>query len=136
MWASARCADTYLFPDEQLPAPLEAAFGGSAGAGQLDTLTRVATTCLVAYQGERELHTQVCDTLLPVLARHPRSCEQLLQLEAWQQLARAFAGREPLLTRQLAQKLHRSLARSLCAAAGARRGWFAAQGGCGLGPGW
>ncbi len=60
VWAAARWADTYLFPEDALPAALEALFGASgSGPGVLEGLVRVATTCLVSYPGERELHAEV-----------------------------------------------------------------------------
>ncbi len=60
---------------------------------------------------------QVCNELLPVLVGRAAVCSRLLQLEPWQALVHAFASRDERLSRQLALKLHRSLARSLCAAA-------------------
>ncbi len=84
MWALARWADTYLFPEEDLPAPLKQAYGdpaassnggdGAAAAGApqphqpgsgeglavLDMAVQVANACLTSFPGEGELHKQVC----------------------------------------------------------------------------
>jgi hypothetical protein len=83
--ALARWCDTYLLPEDGLPAPLEAAYGkpsspaapvppasnGAAGNGHassggggalavLDMTVQVAVTCLTSYAGEAELHKKVC----------------------------------------------------------------------------
>ncbi len=84
VWALARWADTYLFPEEDLPAPLKQAYGdpaasanggdGAAAAGApqphqpgsgeglavLDMAVQVANACLTSFPGEGELHKQVC----------------------------------------------------------------------------
>jgi hypothetical protein len=55
-----RWCDTYLLPEEPLPDSLAAAFGAAgAGLNVAGMLVQVATTCLTAYPGETELHTQV-----------------------------------------------------------------------------
>jgi len=120
LWAAARWADTYLFPeDEPLPEALEARFGAAGGGGQaaLELLVRAANQCLTGYPGESELHGVVTHTLLPVLVRRRAAAGRLLGTEAWQQLAGAFARRDSLIARDLPQKQQRALARSLCAAA-------------------
>jgi hypothetical protein len=61
---------------------------------------------------------QVCSALLPVLVRRPSLCQHLLQLDAWRQLASAFAAADDGMMRALHQKLHRALAKVLCMAAG------------------
>lgn len=53
---------------------------------------------------------QVAGQLLPVLVRRRSLCRQLVQLASWQELAGAFATRQPGLITQLQQRLHRSLA--------------------------
>lgn len=55
--------------------------------------------------------------MLPVLVRRPAAASRLMALPAWQQLVAAFVARTPALNQQLAQKLHRALAKCLCAAA-------------------
>lgn len=64
VWAAARWADTYLFPEEEepLPDPLRTAFGGTNGSSILDMLVTVSQHCLVAFPGESELHRQVSVT--------------------------------------------------------------------------
>jgi hypothetical protein len=41
VWALARWADTYLFPDEELPGVLQGAFGGDAAVAVLDGVVQV-----------------------------------------------------------------------------------------------
>ena len=50
-----------------------------------------------------------------LVRRRPLS-RRLLQLPRWQELASAFASRQPVLTQLLAPKLQRSLSYSLCLA--------------------
>jgi hypothetical protein len=122
LWAAARWADTYLYPeDEPLPEALEARFGAAGGGGQaaLELLIRAANQCLTAYPGESALHGVVTHALLPVLVRRRAAAARLLGAEAWQQLAAAFARRDSLIARELPQKQQRALAKSLCAAAAA-----------------
>ncbi len=47
--------------------------------------------------------------LLPVLVRRKPLCDRLVPLASWQQLAGAFAERQPVLTQGLGQKMHRAL---------------------------
>ncbi|GBF98214.1 hypothetical protein Rsub_10714, partial [Raphidocelis subcapitata] len=125
LWAAARWADTYLFPeDEPLPEALEARFGAAGGGGQaaLELLAAAANQCLTGYPGESDLTGVTTGALLPVLVRRRAAAARLLSSEPWRALAGAFARREPVLARDLPQKQQRALARSLCAAAAAFAG--------------
>ncbi|EFJ51675.1 hypothetical protein VOLCADRAFT_116320 [Volvox carteri f. nagariensis] len=123
VWSLARWSDTYLFPEEAegLPAALTAAYA-TRGSGQAeavaDGLARLASTCLVAFPGEAELHGMVCTVLLPVLSRRrPLSSSLLDCSRSWGELCGAFAARRPQLAAGLAPKLQRWLSQSLCQAA-------------------
>jgi hypothetical protein len=151
IWAMARWADTYLFPEEPLPGPLQQVFGDSTphssqggssnggaashqvptgtgghgtGAALLDMAVQVANTCLTSYPGEVELHRQVVTSLLPVLVRRCPVCERLIHLPAWQALTSAFASRQPVLATGLQQKMLRALSQ----VGRQRMGWSQAQG--------
>lgn len=61
VWSLARWADTYLFPEDNLPQALHAAYASRGGPALavLERVAAVANTCLVAFAGEAELHRQV-----------------------------------------------------------------------------
>lgn len=61
VWCLARWADTYLFPEDNLPQALHAAYATPQGPAMqvLHQVAAVANRCLVAFAGEAELHKQV-----------------------------------------------------------------------------
>ena len=94
VWAVARWADTYLFPDQTSPPPslaMQQGFSGaSANANQtLATLVRVATSALTqpAWAGEVDLHSVAVGKLLAALVKRRQAAARLVALPEWQQLA-------------------------------------------------
>ncbi len=65
---------------------------------------------LFLYYPPFHTHTHTHTHTTQVLVRRKTICRQLVLLASWQELAGAFASRQPALTQQLGQKLHRSLA--------------------------
>lgn len=111
---------TYSFVLLQiLPSYLNKSYGpeSSLPSQLLDGIVKVALRCLVDFVGETRLHRQVCTILLPSISRRASLCSRLVSLASWQELATAFASRQMALVEQLGQKMHRSIAQSLCLAA-------------------
>ncbi|KAK9812956.1 hypothetical protein WJX72_006385 [[Myrmecia] bisecta] len=117
IWAVARWADTYLFPEEEFNSPLAAAFGAEGGGLHvLDALVKMAGALLSHWPGEVDLHAVVCKRLLRVLVHRRPICSRLVHLDSWQHLAGAFAAQAQEV-RELKDKVQRSLVQSLCLAA-------------------
>ncbi|CAM6129712.1 unnamed protein product [Calypogeia fissa] len=141
VWFFGRWVDTYLMPADAGRGPnstphedeqqqigiagsqydgrnsLVVAFGEEGGGKSvLETLVRVALTALTAWPGERTLQEIVCFQLLPSLVRRRNICVHLVTMEAWQELAHAFAYQQPTLS-ALAAPIQRALSESLCRSA-------------------
>ncbi|BBN15665.1 exportin-4 [Marchantia polymorpha subsp. ruderalis] len=144
VWFFGRWVDTYLMPADagrgpnstpssnegELPGQIASNTGqfdgrnslvvafGEEGGGKavLETLVRVAVTALTAWPGERTLQEIVCFQFLPALVRRRNICAHLVTMEAWQELAHAFAYQQPTLS-ALAAPIQRALSEALCKSA-------------------
>ncbi|KAH9560099.1 hypothetical protein CY35_06G089400 [Sphagnum magellanicum] len=142
VWFFGRWVDTYLMPadagrgpnstpssnegDQQQMGgtagpqlqPLVVAFGEEGGGkAVLEVLVRVAVSGLISWPGERTLQEMVSFQLLPALVRRRNICVHLVSLEAWQELAHAFAFQQATLS-TLASPIQRALSEALCRSAG------------------
>ncbi|GMH33313.1 hypothetical protein BSKO_01147 [Bryopsis sp. KO-2023] len=112
-----RWSDTYLLPSEATTPSLQHAFGGDVqGPAILQRICEIANTGLVTYHGETLLHRHICEKLLPTITRRSELCARLPSCPAWQQLFHAFASQQDSI-KQLGDKFHRYIARSLCSVA-------------------
>ncbi|KAL2619846.1 hypothetical protein R1flu_000051 [Riccia fluitans] len=143
VWFFGRWVDTYLMPADagrgpnstpssnegeipgQIANPgqfdgrnsLVVAFGEKGGGkAVLEVLVRVAVTALTAWPGERTLQEIVCFQFLPALVRRRNICAHLVTMDAWQELAHAFAYQQPTLS-ALAAPIQRALSEALCKSA-------------------